>query len=227
MEAIQKKLKLVLALSLIFFHVVYIVPITVIAQDFDDSDYEDISSFEEATDWSEEDPFVDDMDLNEDDFDDMDLMEKDDFDTEQLLQEEKEFEEIKKNETDEGEKGGDYIDESVIPEDTRKMLESKLLRTRNIAEEEKVNLTWNLSYGAGTGLMIGGWFALLMARTSRDTLRSLGLGIVLGTFMGGLLGTRSVISPNLPRPVNEPVSYKHNNYKKDRDNIQVSWMWKF
>lgn len=93
-----------------------------------------------------------------------------------------------------------YIDEGGIPSNTEGLLEMSILRRKALLEEERINAPYNVAYGVGTGLMIGGWFALLFANTSRDTLRSIGLGIVLGGLMGLIIGTRSVLAPDAPRP---------------------------
>lgn len=97
----------------------------------------------------------------------------------------------------------DYVDESVLPGNSQQLLEAEWLRRKNLLSSERANVPLNVGYGIGTGLMIGSWFALLFAGTSRDTLRSIGLGIVLGGFVGSVMGTRAVISPSAPRPPSE------------------------
>ncbi len=57
-------------------------------------------------------------------------------------------------------------------------------------------LPMNAAWGAGTGLLIGGWFALINAGNNRDTQRSIGLGIVIGAAIGVTVGLKTVINPN-------------------------------
>jgi hypothetical protein len=58
----------------------------------------------------------------------------------------------------------------------------------------------NVAWGAGTGLLIGGWFALISEGDNRSTQRSIGLGIVTGILLGVAVGTRAVFNPNTPQP---------------------------
>lgn len=124
-----------------------------------------------------------------------------------------------------------YVDEDVISDDTQQLLENALTARRDFLAEERANFNLNIAYGVGTGLMIGGWFALLTASTSRDTLRSIGLGIVLGGVMGGIIGGRSVITPNLPRPAASLSEESAQNYKLashvDPSRFTLSYQWSF
>ncbi len=128
-----------------------------------------------------------------------------------------------------------YVDEDLIPDDTQQLLESALLQRRDFLAEERANFVPNILYGVGTGLMIGGWFALLTAGTSRDTLRSIGLGIVLGGFMGSVVGSRSVLETNPPRPIEqapppeEPIPQGRFIPEEERDETRITLAleWKF
>ena len=65
--------------------------------------------------------------------------------------------------------------------------------------DEKRDLPFNIAWGAGTGLLIGGWFSLTGNGDDRTTQRSIGLGIVLGALLGMTVGLKSVIVPDAPR----------------------------
>jgi len=173
----------------------------------------------------------DDFDEFEDEFDefsDSDIEEGFD-DSEEFSADEQAF-----FEGGDGEDDGEYIDASLIPEGAERSLELSLLRQRALLLEEKINAPLNSAYGAGTGLMIGGWFALLSSRTSRDTLRSIGLGIVFGSIIGAVIGTRSVWDPNAPRPPGllpdprEAPAEGNGGASILKDNgIQLAFRWEF
>ena len=65
---------------------------------------------------------------------------------------------------------------------------------------ERDNFPANLGWGGGLGLLMGGWFALISRGNNRTSLRALGLGTVLGISLGALMGLRSLILPDAPRP---------------------------
>jgi len=96
--------------------------------------------------------------------------------------------------------GNTYVDETLVPqtEEAKKLLgeRSKQINITN----EKETLPLNVGWGAGTGLLIGGWFALIQEGDNRTTQRSIGVGIVLGIITGVVVGTRTVFSPEAPRP---------------------------
>jgi hypothetical protein len=93
-----------------------------------------------------------------------------------------------------------YIDEGTFSDDSESSLRLDLLAQRDIAQQDQQNLIGNVAYGAGTGLMIGGWFTFLRPGTSRDQFRTIGSSTVLGGVVGALIGTRSVWDPGAPRP---------------------------
>jgi len=73
-------------------------------------------------------------------------------------------------------------------------------RTRQLTlQGDKRQLPMNMAWGAGTGLMIGGWFAMINEGDNRQTQRTIGTGIVLGIFLGAGVGMRSLLVPTLPR----------------------------
>lgn len=92
-----------------------------------------------------------------------------------------------------------FVDESLLPSGGPgttvggRQLQLTLGRDRE-------TLPLNVAWGAGTGLLIGGWFALINEGDNRQTQRSIGLGIVAGILLGIAVGTRTVLDPNAPRP---------------------------
>jgi hypothetical protein len=92
--------------------------------------------------------------------------------------------------------GDTYADESQQPSATGPTTGGRQSQLRLGAERDVLPL--NAAWGAGTGLLIGGWLALISAGSNRDTLRSIGVGIVLGGAVGVAVGLKSVIVPNAP-----------------------------
>jgi hypothetical protein len=66
-------------------------------------------------------------------------------------------------------------------------------------EREKQMLPLNVAWGAGTGLLLGGWFALIDEGDDRSTQRAIGLGAVLGALLGMTVGVKTLIAPDAPR----------------------------
>ena len=96
--------------------------------------------------------------------------------------------------------GGEFIDESTLtPAEEAVTIGGRQGQLRLLGERQL--LPQNAAWGAGTGLLIGGWFALINQGTNRETQRSLGLGVVLGTIVGLAVGARSLIAPKAPQPV--------------------------
>jgi len=93
-----------------------------------------------------------------------------------------------------------YLDESAFSDDSESALRFDLLAQRQIADSERRNLVGNVAYGAGTGLMLGGWFTFLRPGTSREQFRTIGTSTVVGGLIGALIGSRSVWNPAAPRP---------------------------
>lgn len=160
---------------------------------------------DDSLDTFEEEVFIDDVDLNE-------------------LQLESDFEEDFNSNSNRVQED-QYIDEDIISDETQELLQESLVQRRDFLEEEKANFVPNILYGVGTGLIIGGWFAFLTANTSRETLRSIGLGVVLGGLMGSVLGSRSIITPNAPIP-NASLPQKQP-FRTQNQGMTVSLQWKF
>jgi len=116
------------------------------------------------------------------------------------------FIESNQNEESFGEAGGDYIGDGEL-----KSLEAAAARSKGPGmdlaaqlEKDKKLLPDNILYGLGTGVMIGGWFAILQGKNARDNTRYLGMGVVVGTLLGMAIGTKSVYQPLL-RGSNDPA----------------------
>jgi hypothetical protein len=93
--------------------------------------------------------------------------------------------------------GGEFIDESTLPPAEQEVtIGGRQAQLRLLGERQLLPL--NAAWGAGTGLLIGGWYALINQGTNRETQRSLGLGIVLGTVLGLVVGVRTLIQPQAP-----------------------------
>jgi hypothetical protein len=95
--------------------------------------------------------------------------------------------------------GGGFVDEQSVPLDRRIPSTSSRRLQLSLGKERDV-LPLNVAWGAGTGLLIGGWFALIGQGDNRETQRSIGLGIVTGIVLGFAVGTRSLFQPNAPKP---------------------------
>jgi len=106
----------------------------------------------------------------------------------------------------EGEK---FIDESLISPDQRS-ISTEGRRFQLALSEERNELPLNIAWGAGTGLLIGGWLALISEGDNRETQRSIGLGIVTGILLGALVGTRTVFLPDSPRATGSVIPPQEN-----------------
>lgn len=95
--------------------------------------------------------------------------------------------------------GNKYIDENLVPLQQRIPTETSR-RLQLTLGSERQTLPLNVAWGAGTGLLIGGWFALIGQGNNRQTQRSIGLGIVSGILLGLAVGTRSLFNPHAPQP---------------------------
>ena len=94
-----------------------------------------------------------------------------------------------------------YLDEGAFSEETESTLKDDLIVRRELLSQEGKDAPSNLGYGAGTGLMMGTWFAFIRKETNtRQQFRTIGTSTVLGAVVGIMLGTRSVWNPGAPRP---------------------------
>jgi hypothetical protein len=91
-----------------------------------------------------------------------------------------------------------YVEESQVPRGAGFDLGSRASQLRR-GQEGKL-LPMNLAWGAATGLLIGGWLALLNAGNNRSNLQSIGTGIVVGSLIGIAVGARLTINPDAPVP---------------------------
>ena len=130
--------------------------------------------------------------------------------------------------------GEQYFDEGAFSDETESTLKDDLLVRRELLSQEGKDAPSNLGYGAGTGLMIGTWFAFIRKETNtRQQFRTIGTSTVLGAVIGIMLGTRSVWDPGAPRPeeIAEPTAFKHSPagwlFAQKRDALKIAYRWKF
>ena len=97
--------------------------------------------------------------------------------------------------------GDGFMDDDEFGLDAESQLQLSELSQRELIMVERQQSTANIGYGAGTGLMLGTWFAFITQESStRDQFRTIGTGSVLGALVGMMLGTRSLWNPSAPRP---------------------------
>ena len=127
-----------------------------------------------------------------------------------------------------------YFDEGAFSDETETTLKEDLLVRRELLSQEGKDAPSNLGYGAGTGLMIGTWFAFIRKETNtRQQFRTIGTSTVLGAVIGIMLGTRSVWDPGAPRPEEsaEPTAFMHSPagwlFAQKRDALKIAYRWKF
>ena len=130
--------------------------------------------------------------------------------------------------------GEQYFDEGAFSDETESTLKDDLLVRRELLSQEGKDAPSNLGYGAGTGLMIGTWFAFIRKETNtRQQFRTIGTSTVLGAVIGITLGTRSVWDPGAPRPEEsaEPTAFMHSPagwlFAQKRDALKIAYRWKF
>ena len=130
--------------------------------------------------------------------------------------------------------GDQYFDEGAFSDETESTLKDDLLVRRELLSQEGKDAPSNLGYGAGTGLMIGTWFAFIRRETNtRQQFRTIGTSTVLGAVIGIMLGTRSVWDPGAPRPEEsaEPTAFMHSPagwlFAQKRDALKIAYRWKF
>ena len=127
-----------------------------------------------------------------------------------------------------------FFDEGAFSDETESTLKDDLLVRRELLSQEGKDAPSNLGYGAGTGLMIGTWFAFIRKETNtRQQFRTIGTSTVLGAVIGIMLGTRSVWDPGAPRPEEsaEPTAFMHSPagwlFAQKRDALKIAYRWKF
>ena len=128
----------------------------------------------------------------------------------------------------------EYLDEGSFSDETESTLKDDLLVRREILSKEGKDAPSNLGYGAGTGLMMGTWFAFIRKETNtRQQFRTIGTSTVLGALIGIMLGTRSVWNPGAPRPDEspEPTGFLHTPagwlFAQYGDELKIAYRWKF
>ncbi|MBC8258344.1 MAG: hypothetical protein H8E38_04955 [SAR324 cluster bacterium] len=127
-----------------------------------------------------------------------------------------------------------YLDEGSFSDETESSLKDDLIARRELLSKEGKNAPSNLGYGAGTGLMMGTWFAFIRKETNtRDQFRTIGTSTVLGALIGVMLGTRSVWSPGAPRPPDSsvPISFLQPPagwlFAQNKETFKIAYRWKF
>jgi hypothetical protein len=127
-----------------------------------------------------------------------------------------------------------YLDEGAFSDKTESTLKDDLIVRRELLSIEGKDAPSNLSYGAGTGLMMGTWFAFIRTETNtRQQFRTIGTSTILGALIGVMLGTRSVWNPGAPRPedISEPTSLMQTPagwlFAQSGDELKIAYRWKF
>lgn len=93
--------------------------------------------------------------------------------------------------------GGEFVDDSPLTPEGGGVTESaRRAQLRSVTDRNLLPI--NAAWGSGTGLLIGGWLAFINNGSSRETQRSIGLGIVIGSLIGLAVGLKTVIAPNAP-----------------------------
>jgi len=127
-----------------------------------------------------------------------------------------------------------YLEEGAFSEETESTLKDDLIVRGELLSQEGKNAPSNLGYGAGTGLMMGTWFAFIRKETNtRQQFRTIGSSTVLGAVVGIMLGTRSVWNPGAPRPEDnsQPTGFIFNPagwfLAQKEDSLLISFRFKF
>ena len=127
-----------------------------------------------------------------------------------------------------------YLDEGAFSDESESTLKDDLIVRRELLSSEGKAVPSNLGYGAGTGLMIGTWFAFIRKETNtRDQFRTIGSSTVVGALIGIMLGTRSVWDPGAPRPEDDasPTSFTQSPagwlFAQNKESLKIAYRWKF
>ena len=127
------------------------------------------------------------------------------------------------------EEGDIYIDEDSYDIDAEQALQESLFQQRDLLERERRQSIANIGYGAGTGLLIGGWSAFIAQESNtRDQWRTIGTSTILGGIVGMLIGTRSVWDPSAARPdmgsaeTDSQILVKH-----ETSGFKIAYSWNY
>ena len=130
--------------------------------------------------------------------------------------------------------GNNYLDEGAFSDETESTLKDDLIVRRKLLSKEGKDVPSNLGYGAGTGLMMGTWFAFIRKETNtRQQFRTIGTSTVLGAIIGIMLGTRSVWDPGAARPEEstEPTGFMLTPagwlFAQNGEALKIAYRWKF
>ena len=137
-----------------------------------------------------------------------------------------------------------YLDEGAFSDESESTLKDDLIGRRELLSQEGKAVPSNLGYGAGTGLMIGTWFAFIRKETNtRQQFRTIGTSTVVGALIGIMLGTRSVWDPGAPRPEDDasptplpeddasPTGFSQSSagwlFAQNEESLIIAYRWKF
>ena len=127
-----------------------------------------------------------------------------------------------------------YLDEGAFSDESESTLKDDLIVRRELLSQEGKAVPSNLGYGAGTGLMIGTWFAFIRKETNtRQQFRTIGSSTVVGALIGIMLGTRSVWDPGAPRPEDDasPTGFSQSPagllFAQNKESLKIAYRWKF
>ena len=127
-----------------------------------------------------------------------------------------------------------YLDEGAFSDESESTLKDDLIGRRELLSQEGKTVPSNLGYGAGTGLMIGTWFAFIRKETNtRQQFRTIGSSTVVGALIGIMLGTRSVWDPGAPRPEDDasPTGFSQSPagwlFAQNKESLKIAYRWKF
>ena len=127
-----------------------------------------------------------------------------------------------------------YLDEGTFSDESESTLKDDLIVRRELLSSEGKAVPSNLGYGAGTGLMIGTWFAFIRKETNtRDQFRTIGSSTVVGALIGIMLDTHSVWDPGDHRPGDDasPTGFKQSPagwlFAQNKESLKIAYRWNF
>ena len=100
---------------------------------------------------------------------------------------------------------GQYVSEEEVKLQEEAMRRAQVpgLNVAEALEKDKKLLPDNILYGIGTGVVIGGWFALLQGENARQNVQFVSVGIVGGVLLGIMVGTKSLYKEAVHWPLDE------------------------